>query len=402
MTTAIKGPRSAFVPHDLQRPLSGSAVGVLTGLRVAVKDMFDIAGERVSGGSPDWLASQAPAERHAAVVQRVLDHGGTIIGKTICDEFFYSATGANAHYGTPINARAPLRLPGGSSSGSASACASGCCDIAIGSDTAGSVRIPAALNGVYGIRVSRHRMDLAGAMSMAPSFDAGGWFAASPGLFRVAGGALLSAAPANSEQPRITRAVLLDDAFDNTDPRIAALLRRLLGGISGWSSLEQAHIAGDRIEAWREAMRIVQAFEVWRSFGNFLSGRQHRLGPGIAERMKFAASVTPDMHRQSRIVLDEATSRAEDLAAPGTVLVLPTVPCIAPLLTASPSELERYRLDVMRLACIASISGLPQITVPAGTLDGAPIGLSFIGPRGSDEALLDLAVELAPALGISG
>src|SRR5690606_24263239 len=119
----------------------------------------------------------------AAVVDQILGAGGSIIGKTICDEFFYSVSGVNAHYGTPLNPRAPGRIPGGSSCGSASAASAGACDIAIGSDTGGSVRVPASLCGIYGIRTTRGRMDLRGAMAMAPSFDAGGWFAATPGIF---------------------------------------------------------------------------------------------------------------------------------------------------------------------------------------------------------------------------
>ena len=141
---------SAFVPHDLTAPLSGAGAGPLAGLSAAVKDMYDIAGYRTGGGNPDWLAAQAPAASSAAAVARILEAGATIIGKTICDEFFYSVSGANAHYGTPINPRAPDRLPGGSSSGSASATAAGACDFALGSDTGGSVRVPAAFCGTTG------------------------------------------------------------------------------------------------------------------------------------------------------------------------------------------------------------------------------------------------------------
>lgn len=174
---------SAFVPHDLARPLPGAARGPLAGLSCAVKDMFDIAGERTGGGSPEWLADAKPARRHAEAVRRVLAAGAAISGKTVCDEFFFSVTGANAHYGTPVNPRAPGRLPGGSSSGSAVAVAAGACDIALGSDTGGSVRVPAAFNGIYGIRPTHGRVDARGAMAMAPSFDSIGWFAASAGLF---------------------------------------------------------------------------------------------------------------------------------------------------------------------------------------------------------------------------
>ena len=144
--------RSAFVPHDLAEPIVGAASGPLAGLTAAVKDMYDIAGYRISSGNPTFLETYPTATKTAGAVQRILDAGTTVVGKTVCDEFFYSVTGANFHYGTPVNPRAPGRLPGGSSSGSASAVASGTCDFALGSDTGGSVRIPASFNGLYGLR----------------------------------------------------------------------------------------------------------------------------------------------------------------------------------------------------------------------------------------------------------
>jgi amidase len=144
--------RSAFVPHDIDTPIHGAASGPLAGLTAAVKDMYDVAGYVAGCGNPTWLATHQPATRNAGAVQAILDAGAAIVGKTICDEFFYSVTGANHHYGTPINARAPGRLPGGSSSGSASAVGAGLCDFALGSDTGGSVRVPASFNGIYGLR----------------------------------------------------------------------------------------------------------------------------------------------------------------------------------------------------------------------------------------------------------
>ena len=163
--------RSAFVPHDLAAPIAGAATGPLAGLTCAVKDMYDIAGYTAGCGNPIWLETHAPAKKNAGCVQALLDAGATIIGKAVCDEFFYSVTGANAHYGTPVNPRAPGRLPGGSSSGSASAVASGACDFALGSDTGGSVRIPASFNGLYGLRPTLNRIDLSGVQAMAPSFS---------------------------------------------------------------------------------------------------------------------------------------------------------------------------------------------------------------------------------------
>ena len=207
-------PLNAFVPHDLADPLRGAADGPLAGLAAAVKDMYDIAGTRTGAGNPDWLEAHSPATRTAPVVQKLLDAGATIIGKAICEEFFYSVSGANAHYGTPANLRAPGRLPGGSSSGSAAATAANVCDFALGSDTGGSIRIPASFCGLYGIRPTHGRIDLSGVMAMAPSFDVGGWFANGPGVFADVGRVLL-------EGPRspgsIGRLVMLDDAFAQAD-----------------------------------------------------------------------------------------------------------------------------------------------------------------------------------------
>ncbi len=183
--------RSAFVPHDIKAPIRGAAAGPLANLTAAVKDMYAIAGERMSCGDPDWLANQEPAVQNCPPVQKILNAGASIIGKNVCDEFFYSVTGINAHYGMPVNLRAPGRIPGGSSAGSAAACGAGLCDFALGSDTGGSVRVPASFNGIYGLRPTHERIEHSGVADMAPSFDVPGWFAATPGVFRNVGAVLL-------------------------------------------------------------------------------------------------------------------------------------------------------------------------------------------------------------------
>jgi amidase len=389
--------RSAFVPHDLTEPIEGGSDGPLAGLSAAVKDMYDIAGYRKGAGNPEWLASRQPAETHAGAVQRLLDAGATITGKTVCDEFFYSITGTNEHYGTPVNPRAPDRLPGGSSSGSAAACAAGACDLALGSDTAGSVRVPGALCGVYGIRATKPRFDMAGATAMAPSFDAGGWFSGSPGLLRRAGAVLLGPPQRTG---RITQLIVLDDAFETVDEPVATLAEVVLAAAQDRLPVAtHDRAAPGGLDTWREAMRIVQAHEVWASFGEFITKRRPKLGAGIRERMEIAARISNDQVVAARYVTADATRRMHELAVPGTVLALPTAPSIAPPLATPADDLESFRVRVMRLVCMASISGLPQVTIPAGTADGAPVGLSFIGWRGGDEALLSLATAMAPLVG---
>ena len=391
--------RSCFVPHDIIVPIKGAASGPLAGLSAVVKDMYDIAGERTGCGSPEWLATHAPAARHCPPVQKILDAGATITGKTVCDEFFYSVSGANAHYGTPVNARAPGRLPGGSSAGSAAACGAGLCDFALGSDTGGSVRVPASFNGIYGLRPTHERIAHAGVADMAPSFDVPGWFAATPGVFRKVGPVLLDS---RRVAAKVERVVVLEDAFAQEEEPVADLLRTVLEFMSDdLPEMVHGKIAPDGFDPWREAFRIVQAYETWQTFGGFVTAHKPKIGPGVRERMEFAATVTKAQAEAARTILAKAREHIRHITVPGTILALPTAPSIAPKVEISGAELEEFRVRVMRLTCTSGISGLPQMSIPAGTISGCPIGLSFIGWEGGDEVLLDLACELSRHCGMA-
>jgi len=388
---------SAFVPHDLAAPIPGAAQGPLAGLTCAIKDMYAIAGERTGAGNPEWLATHPRETSTAPSVQKLLDAGATVIGKTVCDEFFFSVTGANAHYGTPINPRAPGRLPGGSSSGSASATAAGACDFALGSDTGGSVRIPASLCGLYGLRPTLGRVDLAGAMAMAPSFDTGGWFACGPGLMRKVGAVLLLGA---GERVRINRLLVAADSFAQADPEAAAAGERVLRrAVQVLPAPERVAISPEGFDAWRQCFRAIQGREIWEIYGAWIQENRPGLGPGVRERIDYAATVTAEEAASARRIQAEARARVRGLVEPGTILALPTAPSIAPTIAVSQAALDHFRARVMALTCVAGLSGLPQITLPAGTVDGCPVGLSFIAWEGGDEALLDLAVTLAPYCG---
>jgi amidase len=399
MSTIAPHYRTAFVPHDLAAPIAGAASGPLAGLTAAIKDMYDIAGTTAGCGNPTWLETHPPAAKHAGAVQKLLDAGATIIGKTVCDEFFFSVTGANTHYGTPVNPRAPGRLPGGSSSGSASAVAAGACDFALGSDTGGSVRIPAAFNGLYGLRPTLGRIDLSGAQAMAPSFDVPGWFANSPGIFRKVGAGLLDK---RRVPAKIDRMIALEDAFAEADGDVADLLRTALEFmIADLPAVAHARISLEGFDPWREAFRTIQGFEVWQTFGEFVTRQKPSAGPGIRERIEYSSRVTAAEAAAARQVQAQARAHILQTVKPGTILALPTAPCIAPLIDGSAEELDHFRTRVMRLTCTAGMSGLPQMNLPIGTLAGCPVGLSFIGWAGGDEALLDLACALARHCGMA-
>jgi amidase len=387
-----------FVPHDLREPLNGAVSGPLAGLTGAVKDMYAVAGERAGAGNPDWLAQAPVAAANCSAVQKLLDAGASIIGKTICDEFFYSVAGMNAHYGTPANLRAPGRIPGGSSSGSAAAVAAGAVDFALGSDTGGSVRVPASLCGVYGIRTTHGRIATDGVMDMSPSFDTVGWFAGSAGVFRKVGRVLFGSGAAPAP---IANLLIADDAFEQADALVAGLLREALAAIAGvLPKPKSIRLAPEGLDVWRDAVRIIQAYEIWKIYGRFVEEKRPRFGPGVAERMQAAAKITDAEADAARAVHAAARERIRDQIPPGTVVAMPSAPCIAPRIDASAAELDGYRTRVMRLTCIAGLGSLPQVSIPAGTVEGCPVGLSFIGWAGGDDALLDLALAVSKYCGI--
>src|ERR1700741_4791316 len=173
---------NAFVPGPRVH-IDGRPGGPLSGLTFAAKDLFDVAGYPTGGGNPDWARWNPVPTPHAWAVQRLLDAGATLIGKTITDEVSLGIVGENPFYGPPVNPRAPGRVPGASSSGSAAAVAAGICDTALGTDTGGSVRVPASFCGLYGIRPTHGRLNLTGMLPQAPTSDTTGWFARDAATF---------------------------------------------------------------------------------------------------------------------------------------------------------------------------------------------------------------------------
>src|SRR5262249_15942771 len=178
------------------------------------KDLFAIQGRKASNGNPDFYQHATPARETAPVVTRLLEAGASCSGITVCDEFFYSVLGTNVHYGQPVNTRAPKHVTGGSSCGAAAAVAASMCDFALGTDTAGSIRVPAAFCGLYGLRPTYGRIDMTGATAMAPSYDTVGFLARDPELFRKVGRVLLQGAKAET---KVERFILAESFFRNAE-----------------------------------------------------------------------------------------------------------------------------------------------------------------------------------------
>jgi amidase len=382
----------ALVPHGKIR-VEGSKSGPLGGLTFMAKDLFDVAGHRTSAGNPDWLETHPAARAHAWAVEALLDAGATLTGKTITDELAYGLTGRNAHYGAPINPAAPDRITGGSSSGSVSAVAGKLADFALGSDTGGSVRIPASYCGVFGLRPTHGRIPTTGVVDLAPSFDTVGWFARDAPLMERIGRVLLRAKQADANPSRL---IIGEDLFAAADPEVAAAVQPLLAKAKTFiRRTESARIFSGDPADWREAFRLLQAREAWEADGAWITKHKPKLGPDVQERFDIASKVTDTQLEGPRRLREEVSAAMAALLADGAVLCLPTSPVPAPKRDASLERLGDVRLRTMAVTCIAGLARLPQISVPAGSVGDAPVGLSFIAARGEDMLLLALARTIA-------
>lgn len=373
--------------HIVVEPTSS---GSLSGKSFAVKDVFAIAGYTPGAGNPDWLRTHGPSARHAAVIEQLLASGARLEGTTITDEIMYSINGENAHYGTPVNPKAPGRIPGGSSSGSAVAVSAGLADFAIGTDTGGSVRVPAAYCGIYGMRPTHGVVDVSGLIPLAPSFDTVGWMARDAQTLLDVGRVLLDATVSNGKGEGFSRLLFAQDLWELPDEHSKNVLLRFFPMLQSLAaSHEEVVLAPEGLREWMNAFRVIQGLEIWREHGGWVKREQPSFGPGIAERFAWASTLKPEENDDAFARRDRVRVKMEELLGDDAVLAVPTVPAIAPLLHLSGAEVEQRRVQTLEMSCVAGLAGLPQVSMPVVGELGCPIGLSFIAGRNQDLRLLE-------------
>ena len=380
----------AFVP-GVQVARARHAEGPLSGLSFAVKDLFAVRGHRSSAGVPEFAQQQPPAEADAAVVAALLQAGADLLGVTVLDELAFSLVGQNPHYGTPVNPRAPGRVCGGSSCGSAAAVAACLCDFALGTDTGGSVRVPASFCGLFGLRPTHGAISTTGLIPLAPSFDTVGFFAREPRTFESVAEVLLGGA---SKEP-IERIIVADDALELCDAGVAELLIHLLERAATQLSvpLEHLKLLPEGVAPLRRAYARLQGAEAFAVHGRFLDEVKPRLSPPIAKRFELARQYFQQREGEDedRALRNDLRRRLSELLGANTLLFLPPAPGVAPRLDASDEVLDRFRVAALSLTALGSLTGFPQLVVPARELEGAPLGLSFVAARGADAWLCGLA-----------
>ena len=382
----------AFMPYP-PVDVPHAASGPLAGYTFAAKDLFDVAGYPTGGGNPHVLAMSGIKQHTAPVIQRLLDAGARLVGKAHTNEMAFSMSGKNAHYGTPRNGAAHDRIPGGSSSGSASAVSNGLCDFAMGSDTGGSVRTPASYCGLFGLRPSHGRISLERTQALCESMDTAGFFTRDAGLFGLVGECLLGQDPA--PLPQAPQLVSSEQLFGLLPGASIAVLEPVLAQISdrcGPLLTLEDELPSLKDAYW--AFRYIQGREAWQAQGEFIERNGLALGPDVAARFAWSKAVTDEQYESACAFRERFAARWEQLLG-NRVLVMPTVPDIAPLLSALDEEIEETRQISHHLLAIAVLCRMPQLNMPLATKHGAPLGISLMGPRGSDLSLVKLAVRIA-------
>ena len=376
-------------------PVACSDSGELRGLSFAVKDLFDVAGYPTSGGQPILLAASGIKTQHAKLVQQVLAAGAAFIGKTVTDELAFSLNGSNVHFGAPVNGAAPDRLTGGSSSGSASAVSLGCADFALGTDTGGSVRAPASHCGLIGLRPTHGRLSSAGCLPLAPSLDVPGWFAKDIEPFAAVGRVLLGADTQPLKHPRMLMPTDLWELLTaEAAPAVRAAAEPMAQHLGGAKGVE---VVLENFDAMTMSFRRIQGREAWEHHGDFIERYSPVLGPGVAERFAWSKTVSHAEVQEARSFRAKFVAHIDALLGTDGVLIFPTMPDCAPMRNTPESSLEDYRSRSLKLLCVAGLAGCPQISLPLAARAGVPLGISILGPRGSDQSLIALAQQFMHA-----
>lgn len=415
ITAAHVTPRAQALDRSVWRTVGdplwqGAWQGALAGLSVAVKDLFAVKGYRIGAGNPTFLDSARAEATTSAAVTDLLRGGASLRGIARTDEFAYSVAGDNAHYGTPPNGALPGALPGGSSSGPASAVATGQAHIGLATDTAGSVRVPASYQGLWGLRTTHGLVPRQGLLPLAQSFDTIGWLTRDGDtLQRVVdwclsydGSESTEHVLGESDDDLPWRFVVPAEILDAVEPDTRAAFEGMLDALRALPDAPPVDLVSvGELDDYLVPFRTVQGAEAWRNNGEWIEANPGALGPAVQSRFDAASAVTADEEASARRRLGPLADRVHSLVT-DAVLLMPTVPGPAPMRTAKGERVDAVRMATLRMTTPAAIAGLPSLSAPLLTvpsqLGPAPVGVCLTARSGTDIALVRLARRLAGAL----
>ncbi|HRI14303.1 MAG TPA: amidase [Verrucomicrobiota bacterium] len=396
-TTSVADSR-AFV-ETFGLPPTGS--GALDGLCFAVKDLIDVAGRKTGCGNPTWRDSHPPAITHAVCVEQLLQAGASCVGKTVSDELAFSLLGENQFYGTPLNPRAPDRVPGGSSSGSASAVACGLVDFALGTDTSGSIRVPANNCGIWGFRPSHGFVSVAGVNPLAPTFDTVGILAQAADVLARVATTLLACAPVAECEPGTI--FLIREAFDLADTAVQENLKEPVQSLQNRFGDRVREVSLHEVEgseretnlaAWADTYCVLQWAEIKSCLGSWIADSKPTFSPTVAASFDLTSHLDRRRILQAVEQRERRFRRLRDFLGPTDLLCLPTTPTLAPRKGEAPPRTSSGGGFYPRTLALTSLAGtgrLPQLTLPLAHFEGVPVGLSLLAGHGQDAFLLEFA-----------
>ncbi|WP_097164380.1 amidase [Enterobacter sp. CC120223-11] len=345
-------------------------------LRFAVKDTLDVAGFQTQAGSPA-LASVPVATQSASVVQTLLEKGCALVGKTALHELAFGVTGINPWGGTPLNTLFPALIPGGSSSGSAAVVASGEADFSIGTDTGGSVRMPAACCGVYGLKPGYGVLSRKGVLPAESSLDCVGVFTRDADTLCKVMTRL--GVPVDEPLTSLPQISFLSAAAAEIDSHLLAFL-------SGCGlELRQAELPSFA-DAHRAGLAII-SHENWLAFGPLLAGG--KVSADVATRIRAGADVSEQTLKEAEQVRTQFTREVDELLAQTPLLALATLPDLPPTLAEASDPLSVVNLT--RLVRPFNLSGHPALAIPVGELHGRPVSLQLVAAKGHEGLLVQAA-----------
>jgi Asp-tRNAAsn/Glu-tRNAGln amidotransferase A subunit and related amidases len=378
---------SVYCPHG---PHAFRVVqdGPLHDLRLVYKDLYHVAGYHTGAGNPTWFNEHAAATMTSPVLDALFQAGIYVVGRVQTDELAYSLNGCNVHFGTSINPVTPDRLPGGSSSGSAVAVARGEADVGLGTDTGGSIRVPACYNGLYGIRPTHGRLPTFDMVPLAPCFDTPGWLCRDAKMLERVGEVVFLSPVLHPQNVSFLWAdqlfAMLPTALQAAVEPIRFASRAIAANMENWA------FPAERLAEMSQTFRILQGREITRTHFEWVEPRLKAFAKDIAERFQWAATLTETEETQAKAV-QAAWKEEINAVLEQSFLILPTTPDLAPLRTASDADLADFRMKLLGLTALAGLAGLPQVHLPLVKVNGVPFGCSIIGKRGSDMTLLAIA-----------
>lgn len=368
-----------------------SEKGFLLDQRLAVKDVFAIEGEKNSAGNPDWFAKAEVSKISASSITKLMAQGCNFVGFTHTDEIAYSLEGNNFHYGAAENPKVPNHACGGSSMGSAAAVAANLADIGLGTDTGGSIRIPASYCGLYGIRPSHGVIAKDGLIPLAPPFDTIGWLTNSADLLQKTGEVLL---PEQNIQ-KVNTLVISETLFDFIDPTLIPIVQTLLAKTKTYFSHHRTFTiqATTMLSELADAFRILQGRAIAKQHGSWINEQQPQFSPAITARFEMAMALSDAEEKEALLVQQRWQQILNENLDGTSCLFLPTTPTTAPKLGEDTTQL---RLRILTLSAMAGLSGSAQVHLPLATTEkNHPYGFSLMMLPGNDKSLLSKVTQIS-------